>query len=97
MVRSKPGINQGQEFNPGTVGRQTGNLENALLYQQSACDHSGYLPLDRIRCWTPEGLLFWDTERSKAGSASIFLDDFVSKTNISKLSLYVRHIFSSLS
>lgn len=44
-----------------------------------------------------EGLSFWGPERSKAGSASNFLDDFVSKTNISKLSLYARHIFSSLS
>lgn len=44
-----------------------------------------------------EGLLFSGTELCKVGSASIFLDNFVSKTNISKLSLYVRHIFSSLS
>ena len=43
------------------------------------------------------GLLFPGTELFKAGSASIFPDDSVSETNISELSFYVRHIFSSLS
>lgn len=44
-----------------------------------------------------EGLLFAGTELFQVGSASIFPDDFVSKTNISKLSFYGRRIFSSLS
>lgn len=44
-----------------------------------------------------EGLFFPGTKKFKVGCASIFPDDFVSKTNTSELSLYVRHIFSSLS
>ena len=44
-----------------------------------------------------EGLLFPSTELFKVGSASILPDDSVSETNISELSFYVRHIFSSLS
>lgn len=44
-----------------------------------------------------EGLLFSGTEKFEVGCAIIFPDDFVAKTNISELSLYVRHIFSSFS
>jgi hypothetical protein len=56
---------------------------------------SGIRGLEKNTAGPKEELLSPGPERFEVGSASIFLDEFVSKTSVSELSLYVRSIFSS--